>query len=339
MKNLARRKMIQRLLLGVGATSGVSLFGCASGGASSGETFAASKARIERIDILSAGKGSAFLPYAQGLASVFATQKISAVAVETAGSIENIRKLNSMHTASAPQLATVFLGTAHEAVMAGAAWTQSQRFENIRALFPMYETSFQCVSLREKGIDSLAKLQGRRVGVGPQNGPAENYFRGASELAGVTATLVNGTPAALVEDLLANKIDALWQGASVPIPAIKQVTDARDAIVFGLDDALLEKVLARFPVLARTSVPANAYRGQARPLASVAAWNFVMVHKDFDEALAYGLLQALFGATPLAVHASAATTRLEHVQHNRVVPFHPGALRFYRERGVRLSSA
>jgi uncharacterized protein len=185
-KDLARREF----LLGASAlASGALLAACAT---NDGRTPLLVRPNVERFDLLSAGKGSAFLPYAQGLASTLTTRGVNASAVETGGSIENIRKLDATHNANAPQLATVFLGTAHEAVTAGAAWTQGKRFANIRALFPMYETSFQCIALRSSGIGSIVALNGKRVGIGPQGGSAESYFKGLVELANLSVTIANG---------------------------------------------------------------------------------------------------------------------------------------------------
>lgn len=297
----------------------------------------AAKAGIDRVEIVSAGKGSAFLPYAEALAASIVSAGIASSALETGGSIDNVRRLDSL--APNPRtalLGTVFLGTAQEA-LSGAAWTQGKRFEHLRALAPMYETSFQCVALRKSNLVSISALDGKRVGVGPANGPAENYFKGVIDIAKIAPTLVNGTPAALVEDLVAGRIDALWQGASVPIPSLKQVADAHDAVVFGLSETQVNSMLQRFPALAMTTVAANTYRGQTSALQSVAAWNFLMIHKDANEAFAYWLTRAMFDpVAPLATHASARTTRIEDATKNRVVPFHVGALRAYRERGVSL---
>jgi uncharacterized protein len=292
--------------------------------------------KISKLQILSAGQGSAFLPYSQTLASSLTARGVNSVAVETAGSIENVRKLDAY--TGEPMLGTVFLGTAHEAVTGSGAWTQGKSFANLRALFPMYETSFQCVALRNADIASIAQMKGKRVGVGPAGGPAEHYFKGLNELRALNATLVNGAPAALANDLRAGKIDALWQGAAVPIPAIKQIADAVDAVVFALDASDIAPMLAKFPALAATRVTAHSYRGQSAELNSIAAWNFVMTHRETPNDLVTWLLQTVFDpASPLPMHPSAANTRIEQARTNRVVPFHPAAARFYASRGIRLT--
>jgi uncharacterized protein len=289
------------------------------------------KPTLSEVGIYSAGAGSAFLPYAEGLAAYLSGQGLKSQALSSAGSIENIRKLDAEHN----KLATVFLGTAFEGYTGTGAWTQGQKFSHLRALFPMYETSFQVAALRSSGIGSISALAGKRVGVGPAGGPAESFFKGLLEAIGLQAQIVNGTPAALATDLLAGKIDALWQGAALPIPALKQIADTADAVVFGLSEAELASMLKRFPFLSSASIAANTYRGQISPLRSVAAWNFVMTHQNFPEADAYWITKTALSLEDASkIHASARLTRVSDASNNRVIPFHPGAERYLKERGL-----
>ena len=291
----------------------------------------APKPTLTEVGIYSAGQGSGFLPYAQGVAAYLSANGLKAQALESRGSIENLQKLEL----ETNRLGTVFLGTAFEAVNGSAPWTNGKKHTSLRALFPMYETSFQIVTLRAANITKLSQLAGKRVGVGPAGGPAESFFKGLAEATSLQVQTVAGTPAALAADLQAGKIDALWQGASLPIPAIKLVADASDAVVFGLNDAEVATMLKRFPFLSPSTVAPNMYRGQTTLVKSVAAWNFVMAHKDLPDADAYFITKTILAAAdPKAMHASAAPTRTANAPNNTVVRFHPGALRFYKEQGV-----
>ncbi len=290
---------------------------------------------LRELGIYSAGQGSAFLPYAQALAKELSAAGVPTSALVSTGSIENMRKVD----AEPQNLATVFLGTAYEGLTGNAPWTQSQKLRNVRALFPMYETSFQIAALRSAGIVSLSQLQGKRVGVGPAGGPAESFFKGLVQARNLQPSLVNGSPAQMSSDLLAGRIDALWQGASVPIPALKQVADAVDTVVFGLSDAELATMLQSYPFLSRASVPANSYQGQSQALQSVAGWNFVVCHAALGDADAYWITRAaLERSAAQGADRLLASTRAEFAVNNTVVPFHPGAARYLRERGIRLAA-
>jgi TRAP-type uncharacterized transport system substrate-binding protein len=72
-------------------------------------------------------------------------------------------------------LGTAFLGSVWDALQ-GAPAARERRHQNLRALFPMYETSFQLVALQARRITGFAQLDGRRVGAGP----AESFLRAAA---------------------------------------------------------------------------------------------------------------------------------------------------------------
>lgn len=292
----------------------------------------APKPTLSEVGIYSAGQGSGFLPYAQGMAAYLSAHGLKSQAIESRGSIENLQKLE----VETNRLGTVFLGTAFEAVNGSAPWTNGKKHISLRALFPMYETSFQIVTLRSSGLTSLGQLAGKRVGVGPAGGPAESFFKGLAGATGLQIQTVAGTPAALAADLQAGRIDALWQGASLPIPVIKQIADTTEAVVFGLNDLEVTAMLKRFPFLSQATVAPNMYRGQTGPIKSVAGWNFVMAHKDLPDADAYFITKTILSAAdPKAIAVSAEPTRTVNARTNTVVPFHPGALQFYREKGLR----
>lgn len=287
---------------------------------------------LSEIGIYSAGPGSAFLPYAQGVAKHAAAGGIRVRALETTGSIENIRKVN----VEPDRAGTVFMGSAFEAYSGSGAWTNGEKFTNLRALFPMYETSFQMAALHSSGINSLRALAGKRVGVGPAAGPAEVFFVGLIEALNIKATIINGQPADMVKAMLEGRIDVLWQGAPPPIPSLTEVLARAPTTVFGLTEAEQAAMLKRFPYLAPATVPPNTYSGQTVPIRSAAAWNFVLVHKDFPAADAYLLTKAVMSATAprTQIYPAAANTRAANAATNTFLPFHPGALKYYDEVGI-----
>jgi len=287
------------------------------------------------VTLMTAGDGSVFLPYGEGIASFLAAKGIAIAVKKSAGSNENLSAID----ASAMTIGTVFMGSAYD-VMNGTGWSAGHKHENLRALFPMYETSFQVAALRKNAIASLAGLNGKKVGVGPAKGPAEVFFRAAAEAAQVNPVIVNGDPAELVRQLLAGEIDALWQGAAVPIASLRAVTDQADAIVFGLTEAEATAMLQKFPQLSATTVPPGSYKGQTAPVKSVAAWNFVAANKDLPADAAYAITKTVLSAADpkSEIYPAAAQTRAGNAAMDRFMPFHPGALRFYSEVGVKLAA-
>lgn len=298
-------------------------------------TFIATPAIAEdSVTFMTAGDGSAFLPYGQGVAKYLAAKGLHVEIKKSGGSNDNLAAVD----ASPMTIGTAFMASAYDAVN-GTGFAAGHKHENLRALFPMYETSFQVAALRTRGLRSLKDLDGKKVGVGPARGPAEGFFRAAADAAGIKPIIVNGDPATLSRQVLNGEIDALWQGAVVPIPSLVEVTDHADAVVFGLSDADVAAVLAKLPALSATTIPAGTYKGQTAELKSFSAWNFVVANKDLPFETAYAITKAVLSTTDpkSEIYPTASGTRAANAVNNRIMPFHPGALMFYAfEAGVSL---
>jgi TRAP transporter TAXI family solute receptor len=282
------------------------------------------------MPLYTAGPGSAFLPYGEALAAFLARRGVTVEVRRSAGSIENLRRVETEPGA----IATAFLGTVADA-LAGTPAFDGRPHRALRALAPMYETGFMAVALAGRGIRGFADLAGRRVGCGPARGPAEQFFRLAAEAAGISAEVVSGASDALGEAVLRGELDALWQGAIVPVPALAAVADRAEAVVFGPGPEASARVLARLPHLAPLDVPPGAYRGQAAPIASFAGWNFLVGNAALPAAAAERLVAAVLSARDPAAEIGpmAGSTRAANAGRNRVLAFHPGAAAAIRAAG------
>ncbi|HTR86563.1 MAG TPA: TAXI family TRAP transporter solute-binding subunit [Reyranella sp.] len=283
------------------------------------------------LTFATAGAGSLFLPYGQGLAKIVEAAGAARIAIrQTRGSNDNLDIVDADPSA----IGCSFLGSAYDALN-GTGFAAGRPHGNVRALFPMYETAFMAAALKAKNISSVKSLDTKRVGCGP----AEGYFRAAAEIAGIKPVIVGGTPADNGKALLAGEIDAFWQGASVPIPSLVAVATAADCVVFGLSDTEAAAMLKRFPYMTNFGAPAGTYRGQIKPITSVAAWNVVIAHKDMAEATAYAVTKSVLSSKDLvaAAGAAAASTKASNAGMNKVVPYHPGAVKALAELGVKVN--
>lgn len=283
------------------------------------------------VPFYTAGAGSAFLPYGEALARHLGTRGVAVEVRRSAGSLENLRRVEDEPGA----IGTAFLGSVVDALN-GTPAAGGRRHRAVRALFPMYETGFMAASPRAKGLSRFADLAGKKVGCGPARGPAETFFRAAAEVAGFTSEIVSGDSGPLAEATLRGEVDALWQGAIIPIPALVQVADGTDAVIIGPGEEVARGVVQRLPHLAPLTVAAGTYRGQTQPVASFAAWNFVVANAAMPEEAAYALTKAVLSAADPTrdIAAMAAGTRAANAGTNRVLAFHPGAARALREAGA-----
>ena len=301
------------------------VFGLASGASAQGTA----------LVIHTAGQGSPFVTYGQAIAALLGRHGVTATVAASTGSLENLTAVEDNPNA----LGTAFLGSAWDAVQ-GTPAAGGRRHVNVRALWPMYETSFQIAALTARGLTQFSQLDGKRVGAGPARGPAETFLIAAAEAAGIRIEIVSGSPAEMSEGLLAGRMDALWQGAIVPIPSILAALARAPGVVFGPGAEVVGRVTQRLPMLAPTTLPPGTYPGQTAPIESFAAWNFIIANKALSEATAYAITRAVLSVGDPArdIGPVAAATRPANAANNRILAFHPGAARFYRESGVPLAA-
>jgi TRAP-type uncharacterized transport system substrate-binding protein len=109
------------------------------------------------LALMTAGQGSAFLPYGQGIAKVVTMAGAARIELkESKGSNENLEAVD----ASASTLGTTFLGSAYDAIN-GQGFAAGRKHPNVRALFPMYETAFMVATLKSRSLTNLQSLDGK----------------------------------------------------------------------------------------------------------------------------------------------------------------------------------
>lgn len=286
------------------------------------------------LTLATAAPGGAFAEYGPAIAKIVAAHsRYDLQSRTTDGSNENLRLIN----AGTVPLALVNLGPAYQA-WTGVAPFAGAPLREYRAVLPMYETPFHIIALKATGITSLAQLDGKRVGVGPAAGPGEVFFRALAEVAGIKPVIVTGTPNDHAKQVLAREIDAIWFGAGLPVSAFRSVADGAEAVVFGPSEGQAAQFRERYPYFAPYTIPANTYRGQVAPVETFAVWNFLLAHRGASNEAVFAITEALLEHPDEVARAypAAVATLARNATANSFLPFHPGAARYYRERGIAL---
>jgi TRAP transporter TAXI family solute receptor len=217
-------------------------------------------------------------------------------------------------------------------------WTKGQKFNNIRATFPMYDTPFHFIALEKSGIKSVKDLAGRKSGIGPRAGTCGTYFPMMFKILGVNTTIRNGQGSDMAAGLQDGLLDAFPFCAGVPIAAFSELETTNKVRFFTYSDEEIKKLKAALPELSDSVIPKGTYRQLAEDHKTVGVYNFAMAHKDVPEDLVYGVVKTVLenNAQMVKGHASAKETLLENWNRNTFLPFHPGAVRYYKEKGINI---
>lgn len=296
---------------------------------------AAAHAQTPTIGLATGAPGGGFLDYGNAVAEAVRGQ-VDVRVRQTTGTAENLRLVEN----GASECALAVAGPAYEAWNGLEAWTEGRRMTALRAVAPMYETSFHALAPGASGIADMAALAGRRVGVGPARGTGELTFRAVMEATGLTATLEFGAPNAQADALVEGRLDAFWFGAGLPVPAFDAAAKRADMRVIGLSGDARAATIRRLPYLAPAIIPAGTYRRQDQAVESVAVWNLVVCRADVSASAVATFARALFDrrAVIAARIPAAEGTRAANAARVTVMPFHVGVVPVYRDAGVAVAA-
>jgi TRAP transporter TAXI family solute receptor len=283
-----------------------------------------------------ASVGGVFFVYGQVWANIAADSvKVPISTRQTDGPNHNI----ILTDAKQIELGMTTMGVALQGWNGKGSWTQGRKFQNIRAIFPMYDTMFHFAATKASGINSVAQLAGKNVGVGPRAGTPGTYFPQMFEALGVkVAAIRNGGASDMSSQLGDGLIDTFAFAAGLPFPAYSEIEATRPVTFFSFTKDQIATLKQKFPELSDATVPKGTYRTMTEDQPTVGVYNFAIAHKDLPADLVYGIVKAVMENNPKMVqgHSAAKETLPENVVKNTFLPFHPGAVKYFQEKGFKI---
>lgn len=287
------------------------------------------------ITLGTASVGGVYFVYG-GVAANLMSQKagINVSTQQTQGPNQNMILVNGKNI----ELGMVTMGVAING-WKGTGWAKGKQYNDVRAMFPMYDTPFSCVATERSGVKSFADLNGKNVGVGPRAGTPGTYFPMIFEALGIKATIRNGGASDMASQLGDGLIDAFCFAAGNPIPAFSEIESQRPVNFFAFSTEEIAKVRKAIPEVAVTVIPAGTYRTQKADMNTVGLFNFAVAHKDLPDSLVYELTKAIMenNAEMVQGHAAAKETLPANAAKNDFLTFHPGAVKYFKEKGIALN--
>lgn len=292
----------------------------------------------KEMTIGTASQGGTYFVYGNGFAGYIS----EALGVNTTGEVTGgpVQNVTLVETGD-HLMGLVTMGPAYDAWIGKSELAPGLEHKSVRALFPMYQTPFQVVALKSSGITSVSDLAGKRVSVGPAGGTPGTYWPQFLSALDVNATISNAGAADAGGQLSDGLIDAFAFAAGVPISAFAELAAQQDVVMFGFTPDEQAKVLEAFPAMAPFTIPSGTYAGHDYDQPTVALWNFAVAHQDMPESLAYEITKLALDNNDRMkqIHATAAETLVENWDKNTFMTFHPGAVKYYEEKGITIPDA
>lgn len=292
------------------------------------------------ITIGSGATTGVYFPVATGFARLMndANVGLRANARSTGGSVFNVNALNTdelqMAIAQNDIVFYAYRGQGLEAF-------QGRPNTNIRSMATLYPEIVHVIARRDANIRSINDLRGKRVVIGDVGSGTEQNAAQILSVFGLgfndlgQAIRVNATQGIqLMQD---RRADALFYTVGLGASAIQQAALTTPINIVPIGGNQATQLRQRFPFYVQVNIPANSYRGQGATVPSVAVAAMLITTADVPEQTVYNAMRAVFGNEQAlrAIHPNLANFfSFASAVRGLPAPLHPGAARFYRERGI-----
>jgi hypothetical protein len=297
----------------------------------------------QTLSIVTGGTGGVYYPLGGGLASILTKNLpgVNATAEVTGGSVDNLKLLGAGRADVGFSMVDAALDALNgQDKFRGAA-------TKVRTLAVLYPNQMHVVTVDGTGIRTMADLKGKRISTGSTGSATEVMAFRLIEAAGLDRERDMRRErlgvAESVNALKDRKIDAFFWVGGIPTAAVTDLAATPGSKLVLIDHAnLVQAMNAKHgPLYAASEIPAGSYAGQTAGNRNISVWNLLVTDERMSEQTAYTVVKTMFDrlADMVAVHGEARAFKLENQRADFAggVPFHPGALRFFAERGVRVN--
>jgi TRAP transporter TAXI family solute receptor len=252
----------------------------------------------------------------------------------TQGPVHNVKLVET----GGAQFGMTTMAIALQSWNAKGDWTGGHQFRRMRAVFPMYDTAFHVVVLRRSGISKIEQLDKRPIGVGPRAGTGGTYVPAIMKILGIAPRINNGSLEDMAKELFAGQTDAIVTLTGAPLPAIEEAESKGPIAFIALAPEQIEAIRKAMPELTSSTIPARTYPSLDKDYVTFGVYNFMIGRDDLPDDLVYQAVKSVHEnqARLVSAHPLAREIVPQNVVKDTFLPFHPGAIRYYREIGIKI---
>lgn len=220
------------------------------------------------------------------------------------------------------------------------AFKDSGAFEDLRAVFSVHPEPFTVLARKEANVTKFEELKGKRVNVG---NPGSGTRASIEELLGALGWKFSDF--SLASELKAdehgpalcdNKIDAFFYGVGHPSANIQDPTTTCGAKLVSITGPAVDKLLADKPYYGKATIPGKMYAGNEQPTETYGVLATMVSSAKVPDETVYQIVKAVFENFNEFKSLHPAFANLDPqkmVKDGNSAPLHPGATKYYKEKG------
>jgi hypothetical protein len=289
----------------------------------------------EFINILTGGTSGVYYPLGVALSKIYA-EAIPGARTQVQATKASVENLNLLQQGRGE--AALTLGDSLKLAWEGDEEAGfKQKLDKLRGISAMYPNYIHFVVRSDSGISSLADLKGKSISVGAPKSGTELNSRTILAAAGLSYDdlgKVEYLPYAESVELMKNRqLDGTLLSSGLGVAAIRDLATSIDVTFVPIPAELVEKIGAPYVSL---PIVAGTYRGQDADVPTAGVVNFLVTHEGVPEETVYLMTKSMFENLDqmVAAHGAAKSIKLENAVKGMPLPVHPGAERYYKEKGI-----
>lgn len=290
----------------------------------------------KKLTFATGGTAGVYYPLGGAIANVLtdkSNKTIQVTAQATGASGENMRLVQSGEA----DIAIVQNDVADAAFKGTEPF--KQKIDNVMAIGRLYPEYLHIVARGDLGVKSLDDFKGKKISVGARGAGNEVNCRQIFSYFGLDYKnlkpifLPYGETADQFKD---RQVDGFVFTIGTPSPAIQDITTTQKVSFVPISGSKVDEIVAKFPYFVKDAIPAKTYTGQDEAVPTLSVQAMLVVNKDASEELVYTITKTLYEnlADVAKSHNKGAEISLERASDGVTIPFHPGAAKYLKEKGV-----
>ena len=287
------------------------------------------------INVLTGGTSGVYYPLGVAIGKIY-SDKIPNVKTQVQATKASVENLNLLEQGRGEIAFT--LGDSLKAAWEGDEDAGfKKKLTKLRTIGAIYPNYIQIVATADSGIKTLSDLKGKTLSVGAPKSGTELNSRAILKAAGMDYKdlgKVEYLPFAESVDLMKNRqLMATLQSAGLGVASLKDLSNSSDINVVSVPKEVVDKI---GPPFISAIIPANTYKGQDKDVPTAAVVNYLVTSSAVSDDLAYQMTKLVYESLPdlEAAHSAAKGIKLENAALGSPVPMHPGAIRYFKEKGL-----
>lgn len=226
------------------------------------------------------------------------------------------------------------------------AFTGTEQFEqagpdpDLRALFSLQSEAFTLVARADAEINTFEDLPGKRMNLGdPGSGNRNTLELLMKEYGWTPETFKLATdlkPAEMAGALCDNKIDAYVYVVGHPNGSILEAANTCDSKVIPVAGPKVDALMKKFSFYPAAVIPGGMYKGTDEDVQTFGPRATLLTSSKLPDEMAYVITKSVFSNLDefKKLHPALATLTKENMLEGNTVPYHPGAIKYFKEVGL-----